>query len=84
MDFFENIRFGRTEEIRKALAAKPSLVHEKDPKGFPALVLASYNNQYDVTKLLIESGAEANTEMLRETQLLWELALKAIQPLQNC
>jgi len=60
MEFYENIRNGNTEEIKKQLEGDPALIEKKDAKGFSPLVLATYNGQYPVAKLLLDQGASVD------------------------
>lgn len=62
MEFFELIRTGNTEEIKRKLKEDPSLAEEKDPKGFSPLVLATYHGQTEITEILIHSGADINAQ----------------------
>ncbi|MEQ9443086.1 MAG: ankyrin repeat domain-containing protein [Cyclobacteriaceae bacterium] len=62
MDFFELIRNGELENIKQLVTADPGLLEARDARGFPPLVLASYHEQYDTTKYLLEAGADVNVQ----------------------
>ena len=60
MDFFDLIRQGKVEAVVAAISDSPNLISDKDKKGFPPLILASYSDQFEITKLLLEKGADVN------------------------
>ena len=62
MDFFELIRWGELAEVKQMVEADPSLLRIADPKGYPPLILASYNEQYDMTQYFLEQGADVDAK----------------------
>ena len=58
--FFNAIRNGELQQVEQLAKETPALVHTKDARGSTALVLATYYNQIEITKLLIEQGADIN------------------------
>jgi len=60
MDFFQLIKEGDLEKIKAVVAQDPALVHQKNERGFPPLVMASYSNHLDLTHFFLESGADIN------------------------
>ena len=55
---FNAIRKGSAEAVRDLLVTRAFLVNTNDARGFTPLVLASYLGHLDITKLLVEAGAE--------------------------
>ena len=60
MDLFDLIREGKLDEVKQRVAADPNVLAARDPRGFPPLVLATYNEQYETAKYLLEAGADVN------------------------
>lgn len=60
MEFFEAIRSGNTAEVERHLKDFPDLIKTKDERGFPPIVLATYHEQPEVTKILLRKGAETD------------------------
>ena len=60
MSFQDNIRLGNTKELERQIEADPALVNLRDEKGFPPIILATYFDQPQVTRLLLEKGAEVD------------------------
>ena len=52
------IRQGELEQIQNLLKENPEWANAKDGRGFPALVLSAYRNNMEITKLLLDSGAD--------------------------
>ena len=65
------IQQGNIEAVKEIIASQPEAIHSKDEKGFPALVFAVYFNQPEITKLLIEKGADLEArDVLGNTALM--------------
>ncbi len=62
MDFYENIRSGKTEAVEQMLKQDPSLANQQDEKGFPPIVLATYNEQPEVSKVLLGYAADIDAK----------------------
>ncbi|MDX1603854.1 MAG: ankyrin repeat domain-containing protein [Salinimicrobium sediminis] len=60
MEFFEAIRLGEAEEVKQQLNADPELAGRKDERGFPPLILSTYHEQPQITKLLLQQGVETD------------------------
>ncbi|MFT6337988.1 MAG: ankyrin repeat protein [Halioglobus sp.] len=52
------IRSADIKTIQLEIENNPNCINEKDERGFPPIVLATYGQQVDATKLLIHSGVE--------------------------
>ena len=57
MDFFNQIRDGNLEAIRKSMETQPDLVHARDQRGSSPLIMAAYYNHEEVVDELIDKGA---------------------------
>ncbi|MEY4519890.1 MAG: hypothetical protein RLZZ499_2490, partial [Cyanobacteriota bacterium] len=62
MDFFDLIRWGEMAQLKPIVEAEPKILEVKDPKGYPPLILASYNEQYDITQYFLDRGAEVDAQ----------------------
>ena len=60
MEFFEALRLGETEEVKQQLNADPELAGKKDERGFPPLILSTYHEQPQITKLLLQQGVDTD------------------------
>jgi ankyrin repeat protein len=60
MDFFELIRWGEIDDVKQMVEANRSILSVTDPKGYPPLILASYNEQYVITEYFLNQGAEVD------------------------
>jgi ankyrin repeat protein len=52
------IRLADIKSIQSEIESNPSCLNQKDERGFPPIVLATYGQHIEVTKLLIEAGAK--------------------------
>lgn len=57
---YEHARQGEVDETLKLLETLPS-IEEKNAKGHSLLMLAAYNNHFDLTRALIKRGADVNS-----------------------
>jgi ankyrin repeat protein len=60
LDVFEATILGDAEQLRKLLAAEPSLAKAYSPDGFTALHLAAFFGQLQAAEELLRQGAAAN------------------------
>lgn len=58
LDVFEAAAVGRRERVAELVDAAPDLVGARSDDGFTALHLAAFFGRADVTRLLLERGAE--------------------------
>ena len=65
MEYFEAIRRGEIDAVKQHLSEKPDLLNKRDSRGFPSLILASYNEQYKMTEYLLDTGADINVQIGR-------------------
>ena len=61
-DVFDLCRNGKTAELKTLLQLDTSLINYKKSNGFTPFIIATYNGQVDVSKLLIEKGADINAQ----------------------
>ena len=54
------IRSGDIVKIKEEINRDSKCINEKDERGFPPIVLATYGQNIQITKLLIEAGAEVD------------------------
>ncbi len=53
----DNIRLADIKTIKLEIENNPKCINQKDERGFPPIVLATYGQHIEITKLLIEAGA---------------------------
>ena len=58
--FAEAIALGRTDDVKRLLAADPSLLPVRTPDGFPAAGFAVFFGHGELARWLIEQGADVN------------------------
>jgi ankyrin repeat protein len=58
---FDAARRGDVARLQAQLAAGVN-INAQNPKGFTALVLASYDDHLDAAKFLLEAGADPNLQ----------------------
>lgn len=46
--------------VKQILSDLPQLLHHKNEKGWTPLIVAAYNNHFDVVELLLQRGADPN------------------------
>ena len=69
--FFNEIRNGNVAEVTAMLKQNPVLLNSKDQRGSTPLLLATYYDQIEITKLLLESGARLDAkDVLRVLTIL--------------
>jgi len=54
------IRSADIIKLKEEIGNQPNCIDEKDARGFPPIVLATYGQNVEVTKLLIRSGVEVD------------------------
>ena len=59
-DFFNKIRQGDIDSVKKELINSPDLISEKDERGSSPLILSCYLNKANIARLLIEFGSNVN------------------------
>ncbi len=60
--FIDACRRGDDTEVAQLCDLFPLLINAQDVKGFTPLIIAVYNNQSGVVRLLIEKGADVNAQ----------------------
>ncbi len=61
-DVYDFCRNGDTTALRKMLTVEPTLVNDKKSNGFTPFIIATYNGQLEISKILIEKGANINAQ----------------------
>ena len=59
-DFMVWCEKGLVEEIRSLLKFRDDLINQRSIQGWSPIIIASYNSQIDVVKLLLKKGADIN------------------------
>ena len=54
------IRSADIIKLKEEIESHPNCINEKDERGFPAVVLATYGQHVEITKLLIDAGANVD------------------------
>ena len=70
MDFFQAIRNGNVELVKSILNTDQSLASRADQRGFTPLVMATYSDQLEIVKLILEAGADVNLKVGRGNRAL--------------
>lgn len=63
------------------LEKNPALIEQPDPRGFSPLVFATYSNQGEITRLLLEKGAEVDARDANGNTALMGIAFKGFTDL---
>lgn len=58
--FYYDCEFGNINDVIEKLVFDPSLVYSTNEKGWSPLIVACFNQQYEVVKLLLNNGANPN------------------------
>jgi ankyrin repeat protein len=58
--FFEAIKQGNRQSVSDLLTSQPDLANAHTPEGLSAVLLATYYQQPDIAKLIVEGGARLN------------------------
>lgn len=69
MDIFQAIRDNNLTELRR-LAGDAALLESRDARDSTPLVLASYLDHTEATKILVEAGADLNAQGMTGTALM--------------
>ena len=51
---------GLVDELKKLLKSRKDLINQRSVQGWSPIIVASYNSQLDVVKLLLKEGANIN------------------------
>ncbi|MGZ8536860.1 MAG: ankyrin repeat domain-containing protein [Flavisolibacter sp.] len=62
--FFDACRRGDEKDVTKFCELFPELIDEKDAKGYTALIIAAYNNQTTIVSILLNAGANPDSQDL--------------------
>lgn len=62
MELFDLIRQGDLAAITSKVSETPSLVAQKDSRGFTPLVMATYSGHLKVAEYLLSAGADVNAQ----------------------
>jgi len=77
LDFFFNIiRNGNFDDFTKAIESENDLINIKDERGTTPLILASYNNRFDMVDFLLEKGVDVNQKDLSGNSALMGACFK--------
>jgi ankyrin repeat protein len=69
--FLDACRRGDTADVEKICSLLPELINAADAKGFTPLIIAAYNNQPEVVRILLQNGADPNAgDMAGNTPLM--------------
>ncbi len=67
---FLAIRAGDAATLRKLVTANPALLAARNERGTPPLTLATYLNNLEAAKILVEAGADLNASDVSGTALM--------------
>jgi uncharacterized protein len=74
---------GNLEGTHSLLRDQPELLDVPDQRGFPPLVLACYSDQYAISKLLLEKGADVEVRDGMGNTALMGVAFKGLLKMAN-
>ena len=60
--FFAFIRNGDLQQVQNSLATSPQLLNAANDRGFTPLIMATYLDQINIVKELLEKGADVNRQ----------------------
>ena len=81
MDFFQAIRNGNVEIVKSMLNRDKSLASRTDQRGFTPLVMATYSDQLEIVKLILEAGADVNLKVGQGNTALMGVCMKCYLPM---
>ena len=70
MSLFEAIRANDAAALKRILQETPGALRERDERGNPPLVLATYLNHAAASKALVEAGADLDAQGMAGTALM--------------
>ncbi len=56
------IKTADVNKLKGVIEEFPKSINDKDERGFPAIVLATYGQQVEITKLLIDAGVDIDQQ----------------------
>jgi hypothetical protein len=59
-NLYNAIRQGDRDLVQKMIGPRPDVLNKADSRGFTPLILATYSDQYEVARYLLEAGAEVD------------------------
>lgn len=71
---YDLCRSGNLEKLKQSLDLR--VLNEKNEKGYSPLMLAAYNEHLELTKFLLEMGADPNSQDLGGNSILMGVAFK--------
>lgn len=80
---FHAIRQADIEAIRSQLAARPGFANARDKRGFTPLIFATYLDQLETARLLLEAGAEINARDMSGNTALMGVCFKGNTEIAN-
>ncbi len=76
-DIFQLARSGEVNKLRELIDLNPELdINQKNHKGYSPLMLAVYNGNHEVSRMLLEEGADPNSSDLSGSTVLMGAAFK--------
>jgi hypothetical protein len=69
-DIFECCRTGNTKKLVRILKKQPELTRQTNENGFSPLIIATYRNQEQCVRLLLQQGADPNQSSQEGTALI--------------
>jgi ankyrin repeat protein len=58
--FLDACRRGDAADVAKMCELFPELINESDSRGFTPLIIAAYNNQGEIVRILLQAGADSS------------------------
>ncbi len=77
------IRSGQINEVKSLLMVNRELVNQKDDRGFTPLIMSTYTGNLELTKLLIELGADVDLAGAAGNTALMGVAFKGSLEMTN-
>ena len=78
-NFHHACKTGKLDAVGAFLSSDPDRIDEKSPEGWTGLIVACFNQQFEVAKLLVENGADVNATNAKGTTVF----MYAKTPIQN-
>lgn len=79
MKIIDAIRAGQIDMVEQSLKIDPSVINQKDERGFTPLIMATYVGQTEIVKLLIQNGADINQKGAQGNTALMGVCFKGSQ-----
>jgi ankyrin repeat protein len=83
MNFFDLLKAGNLESVKEQAEADPYVLSNTNDKGFTPLIMACYNQQYNIASYLLEASADVNAKDSAGNSALIGVGFKGFTDIAN-